>query len=64
MAVPKRKVSKSRARSKRTGYSLKAVKGSGLCSNSECRQPVMPHRICPECGTYNGKKLFEESEEA
>ena len=44
MAVPKCKVSKAR-RDKRRG------------SNWKCGEPVMPHRACKACGTYNGRQV-------
>lgn len=26
---------------------------------SQCKSPKMPHRICPVCGYYNGKQVFD-----
>ncbi|MGH7441766.1 MAG: 50S ribosomal protein L32 [bacterium] len=31
-----------------------------LCS--QCRQPKMPHRVCPTCGFYNGKEIVQAPE--
>jgi large subunit ribosomal protein L32 len=55
MAVPKRKSSKSKIRTRR-----RAHKGSfttaGACS--ECGAPQEPHRACPSCGYYRGRQVL------
>ncbi|MCK4545868.1 MAG: 50S ribosomal protein L32 [Candidatus Eisenbacteria sp.] len=56
MAVPKRKVSKSRRDKRRTHWKLEAPPKS-ICSH--CHQPKLPHRVCPHCGYYDGKKVLE-----
>jgi len=25
----------------------------------ECQEPKLPHRVCMNCGSYNGKKILE-----
>jgi large subunit ribosomal protein L32 len=32
-----------------------------LCSN--CGNPKLPHRACPECGFYREKQVIDGSEE-
>ena len=32
-----------------------------LCPN--CKEPKLPHIVCPKCGMYNGKKYLEVGEE-
>lgn len=59
MAVPKRKTSKSRRDIRRAHDSLKAP-GFILCPN--CKEPAMPHRVCPKCGMYKGKKYLAVEE--
>ncbi len=59
MAVPKRKVSRAR-RGKRRAHD--ALKAPSLSSCPQCTEPKMPHRVCPQCGTYRGK-LFTEKDE-
>ncbi len=56
MAVPKRKVSKSRRDKRRTHYKAK-VPTISVCSN--CGEPVTPYNVCPNCGYYNGKKVLD-----
>ena len=53
MAVPKKRTSKTRKRKRRTHWKLRA-KSIVECSN--CTELILPHRICPECGYYKGKK--------
>ena len=57
MAVPKCKVSKAR-RDKRRGshWKLSARRASSACP--KCGEPVMPHRACKACGTYNGREVL------
>lgn len=56
MAVPKRKTSRAVRDSRRATHSLTAPAKS-VCP--QCRQPKLPHRVCPECGYYNGKEVIE-----
>jgi large subunit ribosomal protein L32 len=56
MAVPKRKVSKTRKRKRRTHWKLTAP---GLAKCPRCDEPVIPHRACPHCGYYKDNKVIE-----
>ncbi len=56
MAVPFRKVSKTRKRMRRSHNALKVV-GTTVCS--ECGAAIKPHRVCPKCGSYKGNKVIE-----
>jgi large subunit ribosomal protein L32 len=56
MAVPKRKTSKSRKRLRR-GHDKAVVIPSQACPR--CSSPKLPHRVCPTCGYYRGKKMIE-----
>ena len=51
-----RRVSKTRKRKRRTHYKLE-VPGMVVCSN--CGELKLSHRVCPECGFYNGKQVKE-----
>jgi len=59
MAHPKRKHSKTRRDKGRTHQKLSAPAMS-LCPS--CKQPRPPHRVCPHCGEYKGKKYIEIKE--
>jgi len=52
VAVPKRKISRSRRDKRRTHQKLR-IPNIGTCSH--CHQPKLPHRACPNCGYYNGR---------
>lgn len=54
MPNPKRKHSKSRSRKRRTHYkaSLPAVMS---CPN--CGETKLMHRVCPNCGFYDGRSI-------
>jgi large subunit ribosomal protein L32 len=60
MAVPKRKMSKSRKRLRRGHHS-----GAGMRTQAcpRCSSPKLPHRVCPTCGYYRGKKAVEVGDE-
>ncbi|MCB1148254.1 MAG: 50S ribosomal protein L32 [Leptospiraceae bacterium] len=55
MAVPKRKTSLSRKRMRRAHHAL-GKPGLRPCSN--CGSYGLPHRICAQCGFYDGKQVL------
>ncbi len=59
MAHPKSKVSKTRRDKRRTHYKAKEP-ALGSCSN--CGTLKLMHRVCPECGFYQGKMAIEVTE--
>ena len=63
MAVPKRKTSKARRDKRRSSHWKLQVPGLVACP--KCGAMRLPHRMCSECGTYNGRqvKSIETSEE-
>jgi len=56
MALPKRQHSKQRGRKRRTHWKV-STPDLGACSN--CKKPVVSHRVCPFCGHYKGKPVVE-----
>jgi len=56
MAVPKRRTSKSKKRMRRTHYKAQAPT---LAPCPKCGEMRIPHRVCPNCGFYNGEKRIE-----
>ncbi len=56
MAVPKRRVSKTRRDKRRTHWKLSAP---GLSRCPKCHEVKMPHRVCAACGFYNGKAIVK-----
>lgn len=59
MAVPFRKVSKTRKRMRRAHNALEA-KNVTLCPN--CKEAIRPHRVCPKCGYYKGNEVIKKEE--
>ena len=55
MAVPKGKVSKAR-RDKRRSSHWK-LDAPVLVARPKCGALRMSHRMCPECGYYNGREV-------
>ncbi|WXR61923.1 50S ribosomal protein L32 [Peptostreptococcaceae bacterium AGR-M142] len=55
MAVPKRRTAKSASRSRRAANNKVAFAGFVKCPN--CNEPKLAHRVCPDCGHYNGKEV-------
>lgn len=61
MAVPKKKISKSRRNMRR---SHDALKSSSYEECSACGELKRPHNVCPSCGQYNGREVMEASDVA
>ena len=57
MAVPKRKTSKARRDQRRANWKL-LIPGMVKCP--KCQVYKMPHRVCGECGFYNGKEVIKK----
>jgi large subunit ribosomal protein L32 len=57
MAVPKKKTSKSKSRSRRaSAWTLKQPPRS-ICP--QCRRAKLPHVVCPHCGWYHGRQAID-----
>ena len=59
MALPKRKHSKARRDKSRTHWKL-ARPAQSACP--QCARRIVPHRVCPYCGTYRGRQVVTISE--
>jgi large subunit ribosomal protein L32 len=58
MPNPKRRHSPSR-KGKRRAHDFLTLPAFALCSN--CGNPKLPHRACPECGFYKGRQVIAGS---
>ncbi len=56
MAVPKKKMSRSRTRRRKAGWKVQAP---ATVACERCGSQRLPHRVCSECGTYDGREVLE-----
>ena len=56
MAVPKRRTSKSRKGTRRSHHARTPVQVQ-YCP--KCNEPVLPHRLCTNCGHYQGREVID-----
>ncbi len=54
MAVPKRRTSKARKRSRKANWKV-ALPGIVECP--QCHEAKLAHRVCKHCGYYDGKQV-------
>ena len=57
MAVPKRKLSSARKNKRRSN--VWKLQAPALTKCSQCGSFKSPHRVCPTCGSYTGRKVIE-----
>lgn len=60
MAVPKRRTSAAKQGHRRSHHHAKAVQVQ-YCKS--CNEPVLPHRVCPNCGFFQGRTVVVMDEE-
>ena len=58
MAQPKRRTSKSKIRMRIRSHKRKYPR-TAECE--ACGSPVLPHRVCSSCGSYNGRQVLSIS---
>lgn len=62
MPVPKKRVSR-RVRDQRRAHDfLVATAATESCP--DCGSTKQRHHVCPSCGTYRGRKVFADNDEA
>jgi len=57
MAVPKRKTSKAKSRSRRASNWVLKAPARSICP--QCNEAKVPHVVCPTCGHYKGRQAVE-----
>jgi large subunit ribosomal protein L32 len=60
MAEPKKRLTSTRSGNRQSKDGLK-LKSLSQCSH--CKQSVIPHTVCLNCGYYAGKKILEVKSE-
>ena len=58
-AVPKRKISRKRARGRRSHL---ALSNPLVATCPQCGAPMRPYRVCKSCGTYKGTQVIAVEE--
>ena len=59
MAVPKKKTSKAKSRSRRASNWTLEAPARSVCP--QCRHAKLPHVVCPNCGWYGGRQAVDVS---
>ncbi|HXQ19317.1 MAG TPA: 50S ribosomal protein L32 [Acidimicrobiales bacterium] len=57
MAVPKKKSSKAKGRSRQAANWVLKPPARSVCPH--CQQVKLPHVVCPSCGWYKGRTAIE-----
>jgi large subunit ribosomal protein L32 len=57
MAVPKRKMSRSRTRHRRSAWLR--IRPTTTVECPRCKQATRPHTVCGSCGTYDGRTVID-----
>lgn len=57
MAVPKKKTSKAKSRSRRASSWTLGPPPRSVCP--QCQQAKLPHVVCPNCGWYGGRQAVD-----
>lgn len=61
MAVPKSKVSKARRDKRRANWKLEVP---GMVECPQCHEMKLSHRICKNCGYYDGQEVVKDGKVA
>jgi large subunit ribosomal protein L32 len=56
MGLPGHRRTSSHKRRRAAHFALKKLV---LAQCPKCKEPMMPHRACPSCGTYAGRKVLK-----
>ena len=62
MAVPKRRTTRMKRNQRRANHDKVGAPNLSPCPS--CGDMMIPHRICPSCGTYKGRKLEAGTEDS
>ncbi len=57
MAVPKKKTSKAKTRSRRASAWQLDAPARSICPR--CRAAKLPHTVCPSCGWYRDRQVLD-----
>ena len=60
MAVPKRRTSRTKRKTRRAHDAI-GTPARSTCP--QCGEPKLPHRACRNCGSYRGREVIKTDEE-
>lgn len=55
MAVPKRRKSHARVRTRRANWKAALIT---MTTCPQCSKKILPHHVCNSCGHYNGRQIL------
>lgn len=61
MALPKRRTTRSKRNMRRANHDRVTAPNLIPCPN--CGDVMVPHRVCPACGQYSGRKIVDKGNE-
>jgi large subunit ribosomal protein L32 len=61
VAVPKRRTTRAKRNARRANHDKVSAPNVIPCPN--CGEVMIPHRVCPACGHYNGREIVEMADE-
>ncbi|MDD2731387.1 MAG: 50S ribosomal protein L32 [Candidatus Portnoybacteria bacterium] len=56
MPVPRQRHTRSRKNKRRATLALRS---RGITKCLKCGQPVLPHQVCKNCGTFKGRQVID-----
>ncbi len=60
MAVPKRRTTRAKRNQRRANHDKVSAPTIVACPN--CAAMMVPHRVCPSCGQYDGRAVVIKPE--
>lgn len=60
MAVPKRRTTRAKRNQRRANHDKVSAPGIVACPN--CAAMMVPHRVCPTCGHYDGREVIRKDQ--
>ena len=61
MAVPRNRLSNAKKNSRRSHH---AEKPNNLATCKNCKKSCLPHHVCPSCGFYANRPVYETESES
>ncbi|MBQ3564564.1 MAG: 50S ribosomal protein L32 [Alphaproteobacteria bacterium] len=61
MAVPRKKVSKSKRDMRRSHL---AISATNVVACPNCGESKLPHHMCSTCGMYNGRQILKDKRQS